>query len=42
MVLKIVQFNEPILRKKGSKITTFDAALFDRFGLPPSLPATTR
>jgi peptide deformylase len=27
MVLKIVQFNEPILRKKGSKITTFDAAL---------------
>lgn len=27
MVLKIVQFNEPILRKKGAKITTFNAAL---------------
>jgi len=27
MALKIVQFNEPILRKKGSKITSFNAAL---------------
>ena len=27
MALKIVQFNEPILRKKGGKITSFDAAL---------------
>ncbi len=27
MVLKIVQFNEPILRKKGGKITSFNAAL---------------
>jgi peptide deformylase len=27
MALKIVQFNESILRKKGSKITTFDPAL---------------
>lgn len=25
-----------------AEITTFDASLFDRFGLPPSLPATTR
>jgi peptide deformylase len=29
MALKIVQFNEPILRKKGSRITTFNAALRD-------------
>src|SRR3954470_23250452 len=27
MVLKIVQFNEPILRKKGGKITAYNAAL---------------
>ena len=27
MSLKIVQFNEPILRKKGSKITAFNATL---------------
>jgi len=27
MSLQIVQFNEPILRKKGSKITSFDPAL---------------
>lgn len=27
MALKIVQFNEPILRKKGSRITVFNAAL---------------
>ena len=27
MPLPIVQFNEPILRKKGTKITTFNAAL---------------
>src|ERR1700712_2821912 len=27
MALKIVQFNEPILRKKGTKITVFNAAL---------------
>ncbi|MEO6992986.1 MAG: peptide deformylase [Lacunisphaera sp.] len=29
MVLKIVQFNEPILRKKGSKISMFDRTLAD-------------
>jgi RNA polymerase sigma-70 factor (ECF subfamily) len=23
-----------------AEITTFDASLFDRFGLPPTLPAT--
>ncbi|MEJ1972293.1 MAG: peptide deformylase [Lacunisphaera sp.] len=27
MVLPIVHFNSPVLRKKGAKITTFDAAL---------------
>jgi len=27
MTLPIVQFNSPILRKKGGKVTTFDAAL---------------
>lgn len=27
MRLKIVRFNEPILRKKGAKVTVFDAAL---------------
>jgi peptide deformylase len=27
MPLKIVRFNEPILRKKGAKVTAFDAAL---------------
>jgi len=27
MALKIVRFNEPILRKKGAKVTVFDAAL---------------
>ncbi len=27
MPLKIVQFNEPILRKKGAKVTAFNAAL---------------
>lgn len=27
MVLKIVHFNEPILRKKGAKVTAFNAAL---------------
>lgn len=27
MRLKIVRFNEPILRKKGAKVTAFDAAL---------------
>src|SRR5262245_24151437 len=27
MALKIVRFNEPILRKKGAKVTAFDAAL---------------
>jgi peptide deformylase len=27
MVLKIVHFNEPILRKKGAKVTAFDTAL---------------
>lgn len=27
MVLKIVHFNEPVLRKKGAKISVFDAAL---------------
>jgi peptide deformylase len=27
MPLKIVRFNEPILRKKGAKVTVFDAAL---------------
>jgi len=27
MVLKIVHFNEPILRKKGAKVTVFDATL---------------
>lgn len=29
MSLKIVQFNEPILRKKGVKITTFDGTLLE-------------
>jgi peptide deformylase len=32
MALKIVQFNTSILRKKGSKITTFDTALADLAG----------
>ena len=27
MLLRIVQFNEPILRKKGAKVVAFDAAL---------------
>jgi peptide deformylase len=27
MLLQIVQYNEPVLRKKGAKITVFDAAL---------------
>ena len=27
MALKIVQFNEPILRKKGAKVTSFNSAL---------------
>lgn len=27
MSLKIVQFNEPVLRKKGARITSFDASL---------------
>jgi len=38
-------FKLDVLRIGGgmiAEITTFDASLFDRFGLPPSLPATTR
>jgi len=27
MVLKIVHFNEPILRKKGARVTAFNATL---------------
>ncbi|MBI2814252.1 MAG: peptide deformylase [Opitutae bacterium] len=32
MPLKIVHFNEPILRKKGAKVTAFNAALADLAG----------
>jgi RNA polymerase sigma-70 factor (TIGR02960 family) len=38
-----VPFKLDVLRVGGgliAEITTFDATLFDRFGLPPSLPAT--
>jgi len=38
-------FKLDVLRTGGGRIaeiTTFDASLFDRFGLPPSLSATTR
>jgi hypothetical protein len=36
-------FKLDVLRTGGgliAEITTFDATLFDRFGLPPALPAT--
>jgi RNA polymerase sigma-70 factor (TIGR02960 family) len=39
-----VPFKLDVLRTGGgliAEITTFDASLFDRFGLPPTLPATT-
>ena len=38
-----VPFKLDVLRVGGgliAEITTFDATLFDRFGLPPSLPAS--
>jgi RNA polymerase sigma-70 factor (ECF subfamily) len=38
-----VPFKLDVLRTGGgliAEITTFDASLFDRFGLPPTLPAT--
>jgi hypothetical protein len=37
-----IPFKLAVLRTGGGRIaeiTTFDASLFDRFGLPPSLPA---
>jgi RNA polymerase sigma-70 factor (ECF subfamily) len=37
-----VPFKLDVLRTGGgliAEITTFDASLFDRFGLPPALPA---
>jgi RNA polymerase sigma-70 factor (TIGR02960 family) len=40
---RYVPFKLDVLRTGGgliAEITTFDASLFDRFGLPPSLPAT--
>ncbi|MGH3247866.1 MAG: RNA polymerase subunit sigma-70 [Trebonia sp.] len=40
-----VPFKLDVLRTDGgliAEITTFDATLFDRFGLPPTLPATAR
>jgi RNA polymerase sigma-70 factor (ECF subfamily) len=40
---RYLPFKLDVLRTGGgmiAEITTFDASLFDRFGLPPSLPAT--
>jgi RNA polymerase sigma-70 factor (ECF subfamily) len=40
---RYLPFKLDVLRTGGgliAEITTFDASLFDRFGLPASLPAT--